>query len=228
MTPNCHYNSERVHPRRRLIRQLWVEYGASEADIARVDAVFAKYGLPAQAAEGYPLTGGPPVAIQWIVYVVLATPIGAFFASFGSEAGKDAYGAVKAWVQDLAAARQATGTAWQGADPCLRRLQPGDPVGDLHRGPRSAPAGGLERNAGRARHLVRGTSKLDRRSRRGRGVAHLLVAAPDHRTSPRCVKLRVALPPSELDVDGRLSGCAIRKCPSLALHAKHTFAIMRP
>lgn len=101
----------RLGTRRRLIRQLWVEFGASNADIARVDAVFAKYGLPAQAAEGYPLTGGPPVAIQWVVYVVLATPIGAFFATFGSEAGKDAYGAVKTWVQDLAAARQATGAA---------------------------------------------------------------------------------------------------------------------
>lgn len=43
-------------------------------------------------------------AIPWIVTVVLAAPIAAFFGAIGSEAGKDAYGAIKRWVVGLSQA----------------------------------------------------------------------------------------------------------------------------
>jgi hypothetical protein len=53
----------------------------------------------------------------WIWQVVVAVPIGAFFASFGTEAGKDAYKALKLLMQRLskAAARR------QGAGPDILR-----------------------------------------------------------------------------------------------------------
>jgi hypothetical protein len=37
----------------------------------------------------------------WVIVVTLATPVAAFFQSFGAEAGKDAYATVKAWFREI-------------------------------------------------------------------------------------------------------------------------------
>ena len=41
----------------------------------------------------------------WIVTVTLASPVAAFFAAFGAEAGKDAYAALRAWLDGQGAGK---------------------------------------------------------------------------------------------------------------------------
>jgi hypothetical protein len=41
-----------------------------------------------------------------VIQIVVATPFAAFMASFGSEAGKDAYAVFKDWVKELWRARE--------------------------------------------------------------------------------------------------------------------------
>jgi len=49
-------------------------------------------------------------ALPWVIYVTIAVPIAAFFQSFASEAGKDAYAAVKQWVKDVRETRNGDGS----------------------------------------------------------------------------------------------------------------------
>jgi hypothetical protein len=48
--------------------------------------------------------------LPWVVRAVVLVPIAAFFASFGGEAGKDAYASVKEWVRDVWESRKGAGT----------------------------------------------------------------------------------------------------------------------
>jgi len=42
-------------------------------------------------------------ALPWVVSIVLAAPIAAFFTAIGTKAGEGAYGALKAWLNRVAA-----------------------------------------------------------------------------------------------------------------------------
>jgi hypothetical protein len=57
----------------------------------------------------------------WIWQVVVAVPIGAFFASFGTEAGKDAYKSLKQLIQRLSKAARR-----QGAPDIARTIELSD------------------------------------------------------------------------------------------------------
>jgi hypothetical protein len=79
-----------------------------------VTAAFARAGLKVEVSPEYNrrAVGDLP----WVVNVVLLVPIGAFFAKFGSEAGKDAYAAVKDWIRDVWEARRDAGTGTGSID----------------------------------------------------------------------------------------------------------------
>jgi hypothetical protein len=93
---------------RRVIDRVFIEARLSrdEAQIEAVENAFARWGFNVRAEPEYPLTGGPPVLISWAVVVLLSAPILSFFQALASEAGKDAYAALKAWVKDIVEARR--------------------------------------------------------------------------------------------------------------------------
>jgi hypothetical protein len=105
----------------RVIRNVIVEVTASAEELAAVEGVFARAGFRVKGEAGLPPSGGPPVPVDWMLQVTLAVPIAAFFAAFASEAGKDAYGAVKAWLKDLQATRGTSGRVilWDAEDTTL-------------------------------------------------------------------------------------------------------------
>ena len=81
---------------------------AREDEVAAVEQAFARAGFQIDARADVETRsdhwGG--AAAPWLIYVMLAVPISAFFAAFGSEAGKDAYAAVKEWTRDIFAVHQ--------------------------------------------------------------------------------------------------------------------------
>lgn len=81
---------------------------ATADELAAVEEAFRRAGLEIRAEATVGRKSAGPV--QWVIYVTLATPVAAFFQSFGSEAGKDAYGVVKRWVKDVWAARRGNGS----------------------------------------------------------------------------------------------------------------------
>lgn len=87
----------------------YVDVLAPPEEVAAVEATLARFGFGGKAVAGIPLSGGPPLPLDWVLTVTLAVPIGAFFSAFGAEAGKDAYAAFKEWLSDVRAARRATG-----------------------------------------------------------------------------------------------------------------------
>ncbi len=90
-----------------MIDEVIVEDTATPDEVAAVKEVFARAGFDVEVDAAFGRRSAD--VLPWIVSVVLVTPIVAFFASFGAEAGKDAYGAVKAWIAELFAARRKSG-----------------------------------------------------------------------------------------------------------------------
>jgi hypothetical protein len=74
----------------------------------RVRAVAGRYGFGGEIEihELVPRRSG--LSTSLFVQVVLAATFTAFFASFGTEAGKEAYAAFSGWVKELWAARGST------------------------------------------------------------------------------------------------------------------------
>ena len=81
---------------------------ATPAELAAVEAAFDRAGFEVHATRAVEARSGD--LLHWVIYVTLGFPITAFFSSFGSEAGKDAYPKVKRWVTDIWAARNGTGS----------------------------------------------------------------------------------------------------------------------
>lgn len=104
--------NERLPPER-ILRRVGVDATAPPEEVAAVETVFARAGFRVHARPEIPLSGGPPIPVDWIVYVVVGAPIGAFFTTFAAEAGKDAYLALKEFAAELCAARRATGASGQ-------------------------------------------------------------------------------------------------------------------
>jgi hypothetical protein len=80
------------------IEEVCVDRAASSRDVEAVREAFARYGLHVEVATVETRSGD---LLPWFVGVTVTTPIVAFFASFGSEAGKDAYPLVKQWIRDV-------------------------------------------------------------------------------------------------------------------------------
>ena len=80
--------------------------GASGQEQA-VDETFGRAGFEVHSRAA--MIRRSADVLPWIVHVTLAVPFVAFFAKFGSEAGKDAYAAVKAWAKAMFEARKESG-----------------------------------------------------------------------------------------------------------------------
>ncbi len=87
----------------------YVDVLAPPEEVAAVEATLARIGFRGKAVAAIPLSGGPPVPLDWVLTLTLAVPISAFFTAFGAEAGKDAYAAFKKWLSEVRAARRPTG-----------------------------------------------------------------------------------------------------------------------
>ena len=93
-----------------VVTRVLIEAGPGPAEhVAATQEVFARWGFRVEPRPEYPLTGGPATEILWAVYVVAAVPLASFFHALASEAGKDAYAAMKDWVKDVTEARRAAG-----------------------------------------------------------------------------------------------------------------------
>jgi hypothetical protein len=91
----------------RVIEEVLIEAEAPPGQKQAVDEMFARAGFDVQSrAALHRRSAGD---LPWIVYVTLAVPIASFFAAFGSEAGKDAHAAVKAWAKAMYEARKESG-----------------------------------------------------------------------------------------------------------------------
>jgi hypothetical protein len=97
-----------------MIERVVLDDAASPAEIARVAEVFRTYGFEVEPQPIYARRSAE--LLPWVLQVLLATPIAAFFASFGSEAGKDAYEAVKDWIEELWRAREGSGAGYGSVD----------------------------------------------------------------------------------------------------------------
>lgn len=78
---------------------------ASGREIARLEAAVRDVGFSVRAIRArHPTQDQHHVgeALPWIVSITLAAPIASFFAAIGSEAGKDAYIALKEWLRNVA------------------------------------------------------------------------------------------------------------------------------
>ena len=85
-----------------------IEDTAPPEHVDAVAAAFARAGFEVEVA---PVFGRKSAdVLPWIVRVVLLVPVGAFFATFGAEAAKDAYSALKELLRDVSAARRGAGT----------------------------------------------------------------------------------------------------------------------
>lgn len=87
---------------------VFIEETAPPGDVEAVEAAFAQAGFDVRVVAGYGRKAAGP--LDWVIHITLAVPILAFFASFGAEAGKDAYGSVKDWTRRLWSARRGAGT----------------------------------------------------------------------------------------------------------------------
>jgi hypothetical protein len=90
-----------------MIERVVIDDTASPTEIARVAEVFRGYGFEVAPQPTYARRSAE--LLPWVLQVLLAAPIGAFFVSFGSEAGKDTYEAVKDWIEALWRARKGAG-----------------------------------------------------------------------------------------------------------------------
>jgi hypothetical protein len=87
-----------------VVEEVSLDVGASPGEVRAVEEAFARAGFQVEAR---------PVVISrsadvppWIIYVTILVPVAEFFRAFATDAGKDAYAAVKAWAQDVMAARR--------------------------------------------------------------------------------------------------------------------------
>jgi hypothetical protein len=88
--------------------EVMFERTAAADEVAAVEAIFARSGIPVQVAYGSEARFGLPVsALDWFVVVVLGGPIVSFFSSLGSKAADDAYEPIKKWFLEMIGARGA-------------------------------------------------------------------------------------------------------------------------
>jgi hypothetical protein len=87
---------------------VFIEETAPEGHVEAVEEAFAEAGFEVRVAAGYGRKAAG--ALDWVVHITLAVPIVTFFASFASEAGKDAYASVKEWTRKTWRARRDAGT----------------------------------------------------------------------------------------------------------------------
>jgi hypothetical protein len=90
-----------------VVESVYVEDTATPEQVQAVNDTFARHGIAVTAFPGYSRKSAG--ALPWVVHITLAAPIAAFFAAVGSEAGKDTYAAVKAWIKDMWEARRDSG-----------------------------------------------------------------------------------------------------------------------
>ena len=83
-----------------------VDAAASRRRAKAVRKAFRRAGFEVDVTRDLPLRSAFVGDAGWLVDVSLAAPVAAFFASFGTEAGKDAYSAVKDWVRVVWSARR--------------------------------------------------------------------------------------------------------------------------
>jgi hypothetical protein len=81
------------------IARVVIEDTASATDIEATTVAFRQLGFTRPVEPIYARRSAE--LLPWVVQATLAVPFAAFFASFGAEAGKDAYGAAKAWIRAL-------------------------------------------------------------------------------------------------------------------------------
>jgi hypothetical protein len=77
---------------------------ALEWELELVEDAFARAGFTVEARANIERRSSfewGAATLPWLVYVVLAVPVSAFFAGFGHAAGRDAWDAVKQWVRDI-------------------------------------------------------------------------------------------------------------------------------
>jgi|SRR5689334_5155909 len=84
-----------------------IEATASPAEVDAVARAFERAGLSVEVVAAVERRSID--LLPWLVRVALLVPVGSFFATFGSEAGRDAYAALKAWIRDLSDARNTAG-----------------------------------------------------------------------------------------------------------------------
>jgi hypothetical protein len=95
-----------------VIQEVALDDAAATSEVEAVRAVLESYGFAASPIPNYSRRSGG--VLPWVVQIVVATPFVAFFASFGTEAGKDTYEAFKSFISELRDAR-ATSLAEDGA-----------------------------------------------------------------------------------------------------------------
>jgi len=100
--------TNRLLRRQQVIEGVIVEFEAPPEEIAAVQDVLASSGFQVAVKPLYPLTGGPPTELTWVLSVVLGVPLTAFFTALGTAAGTDAYGGLKVWVKRVRDARRPT------------------------------------------------------------------------------------------------------------------------
>jgi hypothetical protein len=89
-----------------MVASVKVVDSASGSQIKQVEAAMRIVGLDIEGVRArHPTQDQPHVgeALPWIISITLAAPVAAFFAAIGSEAGKDAYLALKEWLRGIAA-----------------------------------------------------------------------------------------------------------------------------
>jgi hypothetical protein len=73
-------------------------YAWAPADAEELDSAFRRAGFqPRLETHSY----SAAAVTDWVITVTVATPVIAFFQSFGAELGKDAYGQLKQWFQQV-------------------------------------------------------------------------------------------------------------------------------
>jgi hypothetical protein len=90
-----------------VVEEVSLDVRASPGEVRLVEEAFTRAGFQVEANPKVNSRGAgvPP----WLVYVTIAVPVADFFRAFASEAGRDAYAAVKAWANDVMAARRESG-----------------------------------------------------------------------------------------------------------------------
>jgi hypothetical protein len=93
------------------IRDVAIEDTASAAEVEALEAVFRRHGLDVEIVPDVVRVSNR--LLPWVIYITLVAPVASFFTAFGSaigtEAGQDAYRAVKRWVMDVFEARRDSG-----------------------------------------------------------------------------------------------------------------------
>jgi hypothetical protein len=80
------------------IESVYLDVDASAGEVAAVEEAFARAGFTIEARPV--IAARSADLVPWAVVVALALTVEGFFQGFGSEAGKDAYLAVKEWVPE--------------------------------------------------------------------------------------------------------------------------------